>query len=309
VTEELRSKYTRMSDATQPLISLPALERALSPERLAAYRQGTDRDETDGVARYLWNLALANALQPALHALEITFRNEIARAAAKLTQGRQYTVARVPSWLDADPTMLLEHEAEKVERAKKDLSMNPMSQTEGHLIAKLDFGFWVALCRDAYSDVRGEGPRLWPRALDLAFRKRPKSVTTRAEIFHRFDHIRKYRNRVAHHEPIWDRGYLEEHDYILESLSWMHPKLADAVREMSPAIPTFEAGASAYRPHAETLLGTGPGLAAILEAQLGTLVPERRALVASLVEFLAARPEDDPRNVIADWANSFTAGA
>jgi hypothetical protein len=296
-----------MLEPTQPLISLPALERALSPERLAAYRQPGDRDETDGVARYLWNLALANALQPALHALEITFRNEIARAAAKLTQNRQFAVVRIPSWLDAIPTMLLTHEAEKVERAKNELGTDPKSQTEGHLIAKLDFGFWVALCREPYADLRGAGPRLWPRALDLAFRKRPKSVTTRAEILHRFDHIRKYRNRVAHHEPIWDRTYVKEHDYILESLSWMHPKLADAVRELSPAVATFQAGPAAYRPHAETLLGTGPGLVVLLETKLGALPPARRALVASLVDALAARPEDSLKDAASRWAASVPA--
>jgi hypothetical protein len=216
-----------------------------------------------GIARYLWNMALANALQPSLHALEITFRNEIARAAAKVTAKRTYRFALIPSWLDATLTMLLGHEAEKVERAKKELLANPNSRTEGRLIAKLDFGFWVALCRDAYSDARGKGPRLWPRALDLAFKRRPDSVTTRAEIFHRFDRIRKYRNRVAHHEPIWDRAYLKEHQYILESLSWMHPKLANAVARMSPAETTFTAGPQAYRSHAETLLGSGPGLDAL----------------------------------------------
>jgi hypothetical protein len=290
-----------------PLISLPALERALSPERLAAYRHQDDRDETDGVARYLWNMALANALQPVLHALEITFRNHIARAAAKLTKKRDYKVVSIPSWLHANPTMLLEHEAEKIKRAKRELGPSPTSQTEGHLIAKLDFGFWVALCRDAYSDVRGEGPRLWPRALDLAFSKRPKSVTTRAEIFHRFDHIRKYRNRVAHHEPIWDRTYLDEHEYILESLGWMHPKLADAIREISPAGPTLQAGPAAYRPHAETLLGTGPGLDEIFETKLGRLSPQRRAFVISLAESLATCPDDDPQDIIDRWVKANTA--
>jgi hypothetical protein len=289
------------------LISLPALERALSPERIAAYRHPADRDETDGIARYLWNLALANALQPALHALEITFRNEIARAAMKLTAKRDFKVVRIPSWLDADPTMLLEHEAEKVQRAKKELGTSPTSQTEGHLIAKLDFGFWVALCRDAYADVRGEGPRLWPRALDLAFRKRPKSVTTRAEVFHRFDHIRKYRNRVAHHEPIWDRTYLKEHQYILESLSWMHPKLADAIGAISPAEPAFRAGPAAYRPHAETLLGTGPGLDALLETRLAALSRERRTLVLSLVDSLAADPDKDLQDVVIHWVQDTSA--
>ncbi len=41
--------------------------------------------------------------------------------------------------------MLLDHEYEKVQRAKQNLGRDRRSQTEGHLVAKLDFGFWVAL--------------------------------------------------------------------------------------------------------------------------------------------------------------------
>jgi hypothetical protein len=292
-----------MSGSIQPLISLAALERALSPERLAGYRLAGDRNETDGLARYLWNMALANAIQPALQTLEISFRNEIARAAAKITANRNYAVDHIPSWLDARPTMLLPNEQEKVERAKTALGMDPRSQTEGHLIAKLDFGFWVALCRDSYTDLRGEGPRLWDRALSLVCRKRPADITTRAQIFHRFNRIRVFRNRVAHHEPIWDRQYLREHEYILESLGWMHPKLADAVRTMSPAEPVFRAGFSAYLPYAETLLGTGLGVGEMLSTKLNNLDHTQRILVADLVKALTSDGDADPSHVVRRWAD------
>ncbi|HEX8244759.1 MAG TPA: hypothetical protein VF541_14730 [Longimicrobium sp.] len=286
---------------TQPLISIAALERSLSAQRLAAYRLPADRDETDGLARYLWNVALTSAMQPAVHALEVTFRNELSRAAAKLTEGRRFRYGRIPSWLDAVPTMLLPHEAEKVERAKRQLGGDPRSQTEGHLIGKLDFGFWVALCREPYADTRADGPRLWPRALQLAFARRPANVTTRAEIFHRFDRIRVFRNRLAHHEPVWDRDYLREHEHVVESLAWMSPKLADAVRATSPAAETFRRGPAAYRPHAETLLGTGPGLDALTVTRLRKLGPTHGAAVDSLLDALAAAPAADPVEVIDAW--------
>jgi hypothetical protein len=292
-----------MSEATQPLVSLPALERALSPERLAAYRLAGDRDSTDGIARYIWNIALANAIHPALQTLEITFRNEIARAAGRLTARRNYAVDRISSWLDAVPTMLLANEREKVDRAKTRLAANPRSWTEGHLIAKLDFGFWVALCRDGYGDARAEGPRLWDRALGMVCAKRPTAITTRAQIFHQFDRIRLFRNRVAHHEPIWDRQYLGEYQHILESLGWMLPKLADAVRATSPAERVFRDGFMAYRPHAETLLGTGPGIDEMLSTRLDRLDPARRVLVDELVRALAADAAADPKDVVSSWAS------
>lgn len=246
-----------MKPFDQGLVSFSALERVLSAERLAAYADPSCPDERETAARYIWGLALANAINPALHALEVAFRNELARAAGKLTATRRYRYVDVPSWLDATPSMLMEHERQKVQSAKQRLGTDRRRWTEGRLISKLDFGFWVALCRESYADSRGDGPRLWPRALDLAFQRRPLSVTTRAQVLHQFDRIRKFRNRIAHHEPIWDRDYVAQHEYVLESLGWMSPKVADALRQVSPAPAVFHAGPAAYRPWAERLLGTG----------------------------------------------------
>lgn len=243
----------------QPLVSYAALERVFSPERLAAYADPANPDPLETIARYIWELALANAIHPVLHTLEVAFRNELARAASKLTASRTFRTAGIPSWLDATPTMLMEREREKVLAAKERMGSDPRRWTEARLIAKLDFGFWVALCRDSYADTRAAGPRLWPRALGLAFQKRPRTVTTRAAVLHRFDRIRKLRNRVAHHQPVWNQDYLAQHEYILESLGWISPKVSHAVRQMSPAPAVFCAGPSAYRPHAEQLLGSRAG--------------------------------------------------
>lgn len=239
----------------QPLLSYAALERVFSPERLAAYADPANPDPRHTVSRYVWEIALANAIHPVLHTLEVAFRNELTRAATRLTAGRAFRTVDIPSWLDATPTMLMDREHEKVLAAKDRLGSDRSRWTEGRLIAELDFGFWVALCRDSYADARAGGPRLWPRTLDIAFQKRPRTVTTRAEVLHRFDRIRRFRNRLAHHKSVWNQDYPAQHEYILESLGWMSPKLADAMRQLSPAPDVFRAGPAAYRGYAESLLG------------------------------------------------------
>jgi hypothetical protein len=198
--------------------------------------------------------------QPALHTLEVAFRNEISRAATRINDGRNFRFRRINSWLDAEPTMLMKHEQDKVDLAMDKLGTDARSQTEGHLIAKLDFGFWVALCRDSYTDTRSGGPRLWPRALNYAFLRRPDTVTMRAQLLHHFDPIRQFRNRIAHHEPVWDRDYLANYEAVLEGISWMSPKLANTVRVLCTARQTFDCGAAAFRPVAETIIGAKPGL-------------------------------------------------
>jgi len=43
----------------------------VSPTCLQAYRLATDRDDLDALARYLWNMALSEALYPSLQNMEI----------------------------------------------------------------------------------------------------------------------------------------------------------------------------------------------------------------------------------------------
>jgi hypothetical protein len=89
----------------------------------------------------------------------------------------------------------------------------------------------------------------------------------------------------------------------LESLGWMHPKLADAVRSTSPAEPTFHAGFAAHLPYAETLLGTGSGIGEMLSTRLNSLDDDQRTLVADLVTALTSNRDADPAHVVRRWAD------
>jgi hypothetical protein len=68
----------------QPILSIGALRKALSEERLSAYSTSSESDALDAAARYLWNGALAAAMVPALHALEVTLRNNLFAASLKI---------------------------------------------------------------------------------------------------------------------------------------------------------------------------------------------------------------------------------
>ena len=88
------------------MLSLNNLRSALSAERLNAYALPGDADEVDSVARYLWNLALCSALQPALHTLEVTVRNRLFRISKRIVDETSLSFDKVPCWLDAQPPML-----------------------------------------------------------------------------------------------------------------------------------------------------------------------------------------------------------
>jgi hypothetical protein len=242
---------------------MAALHRALSQQRLDAYTLPSDRDEADCLARYLWNMALAGALQSMLLVFEVTLRNAIYTASVKLVDTSRLRMPDVPCWLDAhNSTLLYAREADEVARAKAYLGSEPRRRTPGHLIAKLSFGFWVQLTARVYSEHRVDGPRLWPRGLPLVFpfrwppgsRRLAPTHADREMVYNRLHEVRELRNRVAHHAPVWDRDLVTQYERALEVLGWMSVKMAGAVRVLDPFPHVLAAGPAAYRPQAERLL-------------------------------------------------------
>ena len=79
------------------MLSIGSLRNALSTERLSAYAVPEDTDEVDSVARYLWNLALCSALQPALHTLEVTVRNHLFTVSRRIVDESALSFDSIPS--------------------------------------------------------------------------------------------------------------------------------------------------------------------------------------------------------------------
>ncbi len=140
------------------MLSIGSFRSALSAERLGAYARPGDADELDSVARYLWNLALCSALQPALHILEVTVRNHLFKVSRRIVDATTLSFDRIPCWLDARPSLPAERERQAVEEAKAKLEIRGSPMTEGRLVSALGFGFWVSLCKRPYEQGRTVGP-------------------------------------------------------------------------------------------------------------------------------------------------------
>jgi hypothetical protein len=237
------------------VLSLAALTHALSAQRLDAYRTAADADELDGVARYMWNVALCSALQPAIHVLEVTFRNVLYAGSVKVLAGRKMAYADIRSWLDASPTLLMPREHAAVVRAKEQLRKrrHPRPVDAGDLLATLGFGFWTALCDAPYEQTRRAGPRLWPGILKHAFIFAPREVRSRPALMHRVDSIRELRNRISHHEPVWKLDLPAQHARILETLAWMNRTAEGFARAQCRIDRVYGEGPEAFRDHAERI--------------------------------------------------------
>ena len=236
------------------MLPIGSLRSALSAERLSAYALPEDTDEVDSVARYLWNLALCSALQPALHTLEITVRNRLFNISRRIVDETKLSFDRVPCWLDARPSLLADRERQAVEKAKATIARRRSPMTEGRLVSVLGFGFWVSLCRAPYEQGRTGGPRLWPELANRGFPHLPKPMRTRSQIFHALDPLRDLRNRASHHEAVWDRKLNRSHREILETIAWINRDLAATLQEHSPLPAVLDRGVAGFRAQAEAII-------------------------------------------------------
>lgn len=211
--------YRRVEAKNQGVFALTLLH-FLSDERLAGYRAEPNEPIDITLERYLWNLRLCSAFYVPLHVLEIGFRNTVYQAFAQ---------AHGPDWL-RNGKLLAPGDAAAVQNALSQLQTRRESTTVGKIIAELSFGFWTSLLTKRYESSLPMPTHalFWPKLLSTAFPHMPRHIRTRKNISIRLDHIRKLRNRVFHHEPIWKISDLvERHREIVEAVGWISP---DGVR-------------------------------------------------------------------------------
>lgn len=91
--------------------------------------------------------------------------------------------------------------------------------TTGKIVAELKFAFWVGLMGRHYDAT------LWRRAIYRCFLA--NGGRKRSVVHGRFNAIRRFRNRIAHHEPIFHRPTQRMHTEIIEAIGWMCPHTRD----------------------------------------------------------------------------------
>ena len=199
-----------------------ALSASLSPERLATYLRATQGDMDHALALHVRNAALGSAFFGPLQALEVALRNAM---------HRELSAAYGALWWAA-PGVALDWRADKtLADTQAELNRHRKSGV-ADVVGALSFGFWVALLtrggptspnstRTADYEVA-----LWRPALRKAF---PHARLNRKSAHQTLDELRKLRNRIAHHEPIFQRNLSSDWTAIETVLGWICPVTRDWV--------------------------------------------------------------------------------
>jgi hypothetical protein len=202
---------TTLSDYSYTDSAIAELVAVLSPERLAAYVKAAGDDTEKALKLYVWNTGISEALYGPLQVLEVALRNAV---------NRELCAKYGSDWFrNAKPALFIDRQAEKLEKTISRFDKG-RSLTVNDVVADLGFGFWSDLFDHQMYD------ELWKQALHKVFSHRPKGIK-RNTIAIPIKRLNTLRNRIAHHEPIWNRDLQKDYDLILELTSWISPVARD----------------------------------------------------------------------------------
>jgi hypothetical protein len=189
---------------------IDAISAVISQPRLSRYLAAMGGDRRRALALYRWNAQIAAALMFPLHICEVSTRNGIVGAIER-TYGQNWHVA--PAFERSLPY----HQQGELKRARHGM------QTAGKVVAELKFSFWSAMLTS-----RHDG-RLWNPFIQLEFPNfgvKP-ATTCRNQLHISLEDIRRLRNRIAHHEPIFGRDLTAEFERIRQVIAWRSQATAD----------------------------------------------------------------------------------
>ncbi len=178
--------------------------KSISFERFEPYVKRTDTDE-EALSLYWENIEESKKFYPILSVLEVILRNKINESCIIHFKNENWLLENLPPELSKQVKEI----KDKLKKSKKEI-------TNSRVLAELNFGFWTILFNRKYAKI------FW-KPLHRIFINTPKTNRKRTDISSKLNHIRTFRNRIYHYEPIiWNKEVLnQKREDILQLIYWL----------------------------------------------------------------------------------------
>jgi hypothetical protein len=174
-----------------------AIIATLSPVRIGTYINAKGfSPQTNPLDIYIWNALVSGAFFSALHICEVVVRNAI-------SDGIERKFGAHWPWDAGFERTLGKHWKLELQRARKRI---PLGST-GKVVAELKFAFWCNML------TATQDQHVWNAYMRTTFPFLPFPLSiagARTMLYDDMEKLRLFRNRIAHHEPIFTHP-LEEH--------------------------------------------------------------------------------------------------
>ncbi|MBE2997783.1 hypothetical protein IDM40_03525 [Nocardiopsis sp. HNM0947] len=197
--------------------------KRLSEPRMAPYLKKAGGSRFAALAVYEWSTRTAAAAFEDIGHLEVLLRNTLDD---RLREHFHEERCGIPWFLRATPVGDRVAEAVQKERARLRREQN---ESRDQIVAGLTFGFWSALLGTKYED-------LWRECLHRAF---PHASGRRKDVALELDAVRKFRNRIAHHDSMLNVDVPFETRRIFRLARYMDPEVADWLERRSRVLELY----------------------------------------------------------------------
>ncbi|MBX9759502.1 MAG: hypothetical protein K2Y29_12080 [Beijerinckiaceae bacterium] len=118
-----------------------------------------------------------------------------------------------------EETLLYVIEAVQLQRLSRYMPAANNKKSDGgsfsshHVVSPLTFGFWQHLLTRRFERL------LWPQGIHVGFPNAP-SRARREDVYLLVESVRRWRNRIAHQQAIFDKSPMKKHQDALDLIGW-----------------------------------------------------------------------------------------
>lgn len=199
-------------------------QKCFTTNRLKRY-SANSKNEAETLDNYWWNILLSKEIYSIIALFEVSFRNSIALSINKnIHKNWICDKFYIENLLDKKSFPFYLKAYEKLKNNGK--------LTEGKLIAELNLGFWINLFNKKYRVRLWNNKKIFEDIFPFYNQFLPDRLNY---IYPKLKEIQKIRNRISHHEAIFDYKYGLNNFYsdLLECLSWVDPELKSKALQIS----------------------------------------------------------------------------
>lgn len=201
-------------------LHVSAIGVVLSDARMSTYLTAANDDMGLALDLYGWNARVSAALLLPAHFAEVAVRNAVADA---------LTDVYGDDWINNAPFTLSLPSPSNVFNPRKNLQdERAKTSNPGKVIAELKFAFWQQMFTKRHDE------RVWKTQIETQFPRAEgmDAKQLRGHIYAELEVIRRLRNRIAHHEPIFSRDLYSEFSRIFELIYLRSEEAAEWVQDM-----------------------------------------------------------------------------
>ncbi|MDY0985660.1 hypothetical protein SOM10_17300 [Microbacterium sp. CFBP9023] len=189
----------------------------ITQPRFDEYLVAANHDPKAARELYEWNISVSAAFFELISHVEVALRNAVDAVLRPLEVAESARVSFKHGWWFGSPTFMTEHDLNYYRTAWNHLGTKAERATRDKVFASTTFGIWDAVFGPSYDE-------LFRRHLVYAFPHRSqgfKRKTVQTNVLA----LRNLRNRIAHHQAIFDLPLEERFEQAMDLLRWIDPNL------------------------------------------------------------------------------------